>query len=200
MLASITTQIPVTRMRESVRAIINLAHFWSNTRLFPPLRPRYTPLHDVTGAGETVLNASVSTSVRGSQSGGISTRGVWCHVPYVYCAENSADGIPVLWKLNTMKANVRCFTIVSAITECWHSKFRHVRYVLFGESLQKHSKSIANRRVEDWEASNGHTKDTTPLFHGPWHDPSGEHICAQPFRMWNRLRLTNISETQKRCK
>ena len=140
MLASITTQIPVTRMRESVRAIINLAHFWSNTRLFPPLRSRYTPLHDVTGAGETVLNASVPTSVRGSQSGGISTRGVWCHVPYVYCAENSADGIPVLWKLDTMKANVRCFTIVSAITECWHSKFRHVRYVLFGESLQKHSK------------------------------------------------------------
>ena len=28
-------------------------------------------------------------------------------------------------------------------------------------------KSIANRRVEDWEASNGHTKDTTQLFHGP---------------------------------
>ena len=64
-------------------------------------------------------------------------------------------------------------------------------------------KSIANRRVEDWEASNGRTKDTTQLFHGPWHDPVGEHICAQPFRMWNRLRshpffagLTNISKTQ----
>ena len=34
-----------------------------------------------------------------------------------------------------------------------------------------------------------HTKDTTPLFHGPWHDPVGEHICAQPFRMWDRLRF-----------
>ena len=50
-------------------------------------------------------------------------------------------------------------------------------------------KSIANRWVEDWEASNGRTKDTTRLFHGPWHDPVGEHICAQPFRMWNRLRF-----------
>ena len=38
--------------------------------------------------------------------------------------------------------------------------------------------SIANRRVEDWEASNGHTKDTTRLFHGPWDVSVGEHICA----------------------
>ena len=37
-------------------------------------------------------------------------------------------------------------------------------------------KSIANRRVEDWETSNGHTKDTIRLFHGPLHDPVGEHI------------------------
>ena len=34
-------------------------------------------------------------------------------------------------------------------------------------------KTIANRRVEDWEASNGHTKDMIRLFHGPWHDPMG---------------------------
>ena len=50
-------------------------------------------------------------------------------------------------------------------------------------------KSIANRPVKDWEASNGCTKDTTRLFHGPWHDRVGEHICAQLFRMWNRLRF-----------
>ena len=50
-------------------------------------------------------------------------------------------------------------------------------------------KSIANRWVEDWEVSNGHTKDTTRLFHGPWHDPVGKHICAQPFRIGNRLRF-----------
>ena len=31
-------------------------------------------------------------------------------------------------------------------------------------------KSIANLRVEDWDVSNGRTKDTTRLFHGPWHD------------------------------
>ena len=39
------------------------------------------------------------------------------------------------------------------------------------------------------ESSNGHTKDTTRLFHGPWHDPVGEHLRAQPCRMWNRLRF-----------
>ena len=50
-------------------------------------------------------------------------------------------------------------------------------------------KPIANSRVEDWEASNGRTKDTTQLFHCPWHDRVGEHICAQPFRVWNRLRF-----------
>ena len=49
--------------------------------------------------------------------------------------------------------------------------------------------SIANRRVEDCEASNDHTNDTTRLFHGQWHNPVGEHICAQPCRMWNRLRF-----------
>ena len=32
---------------------------------------------------------------------------------------------------------------------------------------------------EDWKASNGHTKDTTRLFHGPWHNLVGEHICAR---------------------
>ena len=39
--------------------------------------------------------------------------------------------------------------------------------------------SLPNRRVEDWEASNGHTKDTTQLFHGPWHDAfEWTHMCA----------------------
>ena len=58
-------------------------------------------------------------------------------------------------------------------------------------------KSIANRRVEDWEASNGHTKDTTRLFHGPWHDPVGKHRCSQPFRMWNRLPFHQFCRSHK---
>ena len=50
-------------------------------------------------------------------------------------------------------------------------------------------KSIAIRRVEDREASDGRTKDTTWLFYSLWHDRVDKHICAQPFRMWNRLRF-----------
>ena len=39
--------------------------------------------------------------------------------------------------------------------------------------------ALPNRRVEDWEATNGHTKDTTWLFHGLWHDAFGRtHMCA----------------------
>ena len=53
------------------------------------------------------------------------------------------------------------------------------------ETLKIHCQSPSRGLLE---ASNGHTKDTTRLFHGPWHDAVGEHICAQPFRMWNRLR------------
>ena len=55
------------------------------------------------------------------------------------------------------------------------------------------------------EASGGPTKDTTRLFHGPWHDHVGENIgisiCAESFGMGNSLRayrlyvsLTNISK------
>ena len=95
----------------------------------------------------------------------------------------------MLEKSDTIKANARGFSVVSTITECWYTKFRHVRYVYFSKSLQKHWKSIANRRVEDWEASHGHTKDITRPSHAPWHDAVGEHICAQPFKMWNRLRF-----------
>ena len=58
-------------------------------------------------------------------------------------------------------------------------------------------KSIASRRVEDWEASNGHTKATTRMFHGPWHVSLCEHICALPFRMWNRLRFIRFLQVSQ---
>ena len=132
------------------------------------------PLHTVAwfekGRGNSLKCNSVNFSARRSQSGGIPARGV----------------------MTDVKTNARRFTVVSVITECWHTKFRHVKYVWFVESLQKHAKSIVNCRVQDWEASNGHTKDTTRLFHGPWHVPVGEHICAQPFSMWNRLRFIRL--------
>ena len=38
------------------------------------------------------------------------------------------------WMSIVIKANERCLTLVSAISECWHIQFRHVRCVLFGEN------------------------------------------------------------------
>ena len=130
---------------------------------------------------------SANFSARPTQFGGIRvwplmTFAWWLMFKWVL---KIAPGL--LEKSDTIKANARGFSVVTTITECWHTKFGHVRYVYFRESLQKLWKSIANCRVEDWEASNGHTKDTTRLFHCPWHDAVAEHICAQTFRMWNRL-------------
>ena len=141
------------------------------------------------GWGNSRNATSANFSARWTQSGGIR---VWPLMTFAWWlmftwALKIAPGL--LEKSDTIKANARCFSVVSTITEWWHTKFGHVRYVYFRESLQKLWKSIANRRVEDWEASNGHTKDTTRLFHCPWHDAVAEHICAQPFRMWNRLRF-----------
>ena len=54
-------------------------------------------------------------------------------------------------------------------------------------------KSIANRRVEDWEASNGHTKDKTRLLHGPWH----VFVCEHIFRMRNRFRFIRFMQVSQ---
>ena len=48
--------------------------------------------------------------------------------------------------------------------------------------------------IAESRTSYGHTKDTTRLFHGPWHDAVGEHICAQPLSIWNRLRFSNVMQ------
>ena len=66
---------------------------------------------------------------------------------------------------------------------------------------------LPNGRVEDWEASNGHTKDTTRLFYSPLQDARGQtHLCAvildveqTPFSSVF-AGLTNISKMQKQCK
>ena len=61
---------------------------------------------------------------------------VWrnpAHVGLWRCAKNSAGvnkaGYPsvVTRRRSMIKANARCLTVVSAINEYWHRKFRHVR-------------------------------------------------------------------------
>ena len=47
---------------------LKLAHFWSDIRWFPPLLFCCIPLHDLNRVGETVLNATVPTSLPGDHS------------------------------------------------------------------------------------------------------------------------------------
>ena len=68
----------VSRMRESIRTITKLAHFWSDIRWFPRLCLHYTPLHDINRAGERVSNATMPISPPGDHS---MACGVWRHMP-----------------------------------------------------------------------------------------------------------------------
>ena len=157
-------------MRKSVRKIsLKLAHVWSDIRWFPPLLFLYIPLHDLSRAGETVLNATVPTSPPVDHSQVESpTRG--------YCAKNSASVNKA--GSNTIKANARCLLLFRPLSNFGIQNFSMWGMYDLSKAYRSMQKSIANRRVEDWEASNGHTKDTTRLFHGPWHVSMGEHICA----------------------
>ena len=89
----------------------------------------------------------------------------------------------------TKKTNAHGFSVVSAITDVGIQNFSMWGMYTLVKACRSIEKSIANLHVEDWEASNGRTKDTTRLFHGPWHNPVGEHLRAQPCRMWNRFRF-----------
>ena len=124
-----------------------LAFLMKRDTLVPPPMPL---LHSVCmtqrGRGNS-LNGTVPTSPPGEPVWRNPAHvGLWRCVP---CAKNSAGvnkaGFPSVGtrRRSMIKANARCLTVVSAITEYWHRKFRHVRYVWFGESLQKHSKFIA---------------------------------------------------------
>ena len=104
------------------------------------------------------------------------------------CAKNSAGFPNTCWILATIKANARGFSVVSTM---WGM---HNLAKAYRRALKIHCQSPSRGPLE---ASNGHTKDTTWLFHGPWHDAVGEHICAQPFRMWSRLRSIRFCRSHK---
>ena len=78
------------------------------------------------------INFSANFSARRTTVWRNPARGLWR--VYLYCDKNSigvnAAGFPHVGN-------------ISAITEHWYTKFRYVRYVWLGESLQKHSNSIA---------------------------------------------------------
>ena len=79
------------------------------------------------------LNALVPTSPSGHHTTW------WWGLPDVCCAKIKANGDTrrrkrrrvshYMLEIGHDKGKARCFTVVSATIECWHTQFRHVRYV-----------------------------------------------------------------------
>ena len=135
----------------------------------------------------------------------------WCGDVVVYGAKNSAvlrkTGLSQHPQSNKIKANGRCFTVVSTIAECWHIKFRHVRCVQYVENRQELVKLSANCRVEAGSTPMVSTRYTARQFHSLWRNPVGGHVgvrqCVRSHVGCGTVRqtcLTNISKMQKRCK
>ena len=135
----------------------------------------------------------------------------WCGDVVVYGAKNSASrretGLSQHRQSNKKKANGRCFTVVSTIAECWHIKFRHVRFVQYVEYRQELVKMSANRQVEAGWTPMVSPRYTARQFHSLWRYPVGGHVvvrqCVRSHVGCGTARptcLTNISKMQKRCK
>ena len=102
------------------------------------------------------------------------------------------------WISNEIKANERCFTLVSAIAVCWQIKFRHVRCVWFGENWQQLVKSTANRRVDGSMVSLPQTGSQS--MKRPYRRASGnQHMFGA---IWDveQINFLHVSQIFQRCK
>ena len=96
-----------------------------------------------------------------------------------HCAKNSGGFPNTRWKLDTITRQMHpVLVLFRPLPNVGIQNFSMWGMYDLSKAYRSMQKSIANRRVEDWKASNGHTKDTTQLFHGLWHVSVGEHICA----------------------
>ena len=135
---------------------------------------------ETTFGGETL--AGPNLSARRTQSGGIPTDSIYdvlmsAHV--YHCAKNSGGFPNTCWKSDTITRQMHAVLVLfRPLPNVGIRNFSMWGMYDLSKAYRSMQKSIVNRRVEDWEASNGHTKDTTQLFHGPWHVSVGEHICA----------------------
>ena len=129
---------------------------------------------------ETVETLRVPTSPQGEHSLAESRYDHWWRLPDVYVGAKISTGFPnTCWKEDTINRQMHTVLVLyQPLPNVGIQHFGMWGMYNLAKAYRSMQKSIANRRVEDWEASNGHTKDTTQLFHGPWHTPVGEHICA----------------------
>ena len=142
--------------------------------LVPSLSLCYTPLHELTGPGKSLNATGANFSARRTI--------VW---------RNPARGNDAVSRNSRLSHGPNVGTL---------TRYRQMHIVLllfwplpnigihnFGiwdmhnlaKAYRSIQNSLPNRRVEDWEASNGHIKDTTRLFHGLWHDAFGlTNMCT----------------------
>ena len=96
-----------------------------------------------------------------------------------HCAKYSGGFPNTCWKSDTITRQMHAVLVLfRPLPNAGIQNFSMWGMYDLSKAYRSMQKSIANRRVEDWEASNGHTKDTTQLFHSPWHVSVGEHIYA----------------------
>ena len=136
---------------------------------------------------------------------------MWCGDVVVCGTKNSTvrheTGLSHHRQSHKIKANGRCFTVVSTIAECWHIKFRHVKCIQYVENRQELVKLSANRRVETGWTPMVSSRYTARQFYSLWGDPVGGHVvvrqCVRSHVGCGTVRqtcLTNISKMQKQCK
>ena len=126
-----------------------------------------------------------------------------CHMSaHVYhCTKNSGGFPNTCWKSDTITRQMHVVLVLFRPSPNVDiQKFGMWGMYNLAKAYGNIENPFAHRRVEDWESSNGHTKDKTRLFHGLWHNAVGEHICAQPFRMWNRLRFHTFLQVSQNFK
>ena len=163
------------------------------------------PIHSVAwfekGQGNSLKCNSANFSARRSRSGGIPAHGVMMFALCLPLRKNSAEAVyPNLGNRTRSRQMHAVLLLFRPLLNVGIQNFGMWGMYDLAKTYRSIEKPIANRQVEDWEASNGHIKDTIRLFRGPWHHPIGEHICAQSFRMWNRLRFCKCHKYFKNAK
>ena len=128
-----------------------------------PTAPKHTVARNHRGRENSIKATSANFSAR---------RTVWLNpgtwrLPYVYhCAKNSAGFPNSCWNRRTRWRKIHAVLLLfRPLPNVGIQNFGMWDMYNLAKAYRGIRKSIANRRVENWEASNSCTKDTTWLFH-----------------------------------
>ena len=155
-----------------------------NTLVPSPIASAIHSAHVKKGLGNNLnsLNSTVPTSPPGGpQSEGIPH--VVCDIVFIFIALKIAPawitlGFPMLG-IEHYKGKCKLFYCCWALPNIGIQNLNMWGMYDLAKAYRSIQNPLPNRRVEDWEASNGHTKDTAWLFHSPLHNAHGRtHLCT----------------------